>query len=891
MPSGTVTFLFTDIAGSTKLWETAPDGMRAALERHDSLMRAAFESHGGYVFATGGDGFGVSFARADDAVAAAVEAQHALDAQAWPDGAALRVRMGAHTGSASERDGDYFGPPVNRAARLMAVAHGGQVVCSQTTASLVGDALPLVALGEHRLRDLTSAETVFQVGEGAFPPLRSVDVVPTNLPTVRTELIGRSEDLEAIAPLVTGERLVTLTGVGGVGKTRLALGAAASAAAGFADGCWFVELSPVTDGDDVGKAVAAAMGVSLTSDALVDYLVERRMLIVLDNCEHVLDAVADLVDAILVSAADVHVIATSREPLGLDGEQVRRVPSLLLPDAHGSLSDAGSAAAVRLFADRAAAASEGFRVDEGNVAAVVEICRRLDGIPLALELAAARVRAMSPSEIAGRLDERFRLLAGGSRRTQERHRTLLATVSWSHDLLDDDERVVFRRLSVFPGTFDLAAAEAVVGDDVDAVGGVVGLVDRSLVVHEAGRDRYRLLETLRQFGNDRLADAAEADLVRRRHAEWFLGLAEQSAPGLFGPEYGATIEALELELDNLRATAEWCADTEQWSDLAGLSFAIYPFLFQVAPVDLRAWNEQILERRSETEPQLAADCVGQFAFAMSVLFGEHDRAQQLAEISIGLSDSSHVAPSQFAWLAMTAWAGYRGQLDDSIGFSETAETVAESRRDERSASSAVLFRMAALAFLGQTEPADSLVDGELRRASDSGDSTVQSSVVMSVAMYHLRPPDPDFGATLDFLTGHPTDAPAEHVNGLWLDLMWGLTLLGLGRPDAIGHVARATRTADRVNALGMLDFALRQVAVIAAQHECPEKAALLVAYTDSVLSPHRLLVPVLQLVQDWLDQAGVGVDSPPSPDPTPRRPDVMAIVEEIESDVASQTAL
>ena len=774
----------------------------------------------------------------------------------------------------------------------MAVAHGGQVVCSQTTASLVGDGLALVALGEHRLRDLTSAETVFQVGDGAFPPLRSVDVVPTNLPTVRTELIGRTEDLEAIAPLVAGERLVTLTGVGGVGKTRLALGAAASAAAGFADGCWFVELSPVTDGDDVGKAVAAAMGVSLTSAELVDYLAERQVLIVLDNCEHVLDAVADLVDAILVSAADVHVIATSREPLGLDGEQVRRVPSLLLPEAESSLSDAGSAAAVRLFADRAAAASAGFSVDAGNVAAVVEICRRLDGIPLAIELAAARVRAMAPSEIAGRLDERFRLLAGGSRRSQERHRTLLATVSWSHDLLDDDERVVFRRLSVFPGSFDLAAAEAVVSDgDVDAVGGVVGLVDRSLVVHEPGTDRYRLLETLRQFGNDRLADAEETDLIRRRHAEWFLGLVQRSSPGLFGPEYGATIEALELELDNLRATAEWCADTEQWSDLAAMSSAIHPFIFQVAPVDLRAWNEQIVEHRSEIEPQLAADCVGEFAFSMSVLFGEHDRAQQLAEISIGLSDSSQVAPSQFAWLAKTASAVHTGRLDDCIRFSETAETVAESRQDERAASDALAFRMSGLAFLGQTELAESLVDGMLRRASATGDTILQSSVVMSVATARLRPPAPEFAATLDFLQHHRTDAPADHVNGMWLDLTWGLTLLGLGRPDAIGCAARAARNADRVNALSMLDYALRQVAVIAAQHGRPAQAALLVAYTDSVLSPHRLLIPHLQLVQDWLDQAGVGADSAPSPDSTPRRRDVMAIVEEIEALVASQTAL
>ncbi len=799
MPSGTVTFLFTDIEGSTKMWETTPDAMRAALELHDSLLRSAFEASGGYVFATGGDGFGVSFTRADDALAAAAEAQRALEREEWPEGAAIRVRMGAHTGAASEREGDYFGPPVNRAARLMAVAHGGQVVCSQSTATLVGNEVPMLDLGEHRLRDLAAAEQVFQMGDETFPPLRSVDVVPTNLPTVRTELIGRTADITSLTSLVDHERLVTLTGVGGVGKTRLALGVAASEAAKFADGCWFVELSPVADGDDVGKAVAGAMGVSMIAGGLLDYLAERQVLIVLDNCEHVLDAVADLVDAVLVSAAEVHIVATSREPLGLDGEQVRRVPSLLLPDENFSLSDAEATAAVRLFAERANSAAESFRVDETNVSAVVEICRRLDGIPLAIELAAARVRAMAPSEIAARLDERFRLLAGGSRRSQERHRTLLATVSWSHDLLSDDERTVFRRLSVFPASFDLGAAEAVVGDvDLDVVDLMVRLVDRSLVTYEPGVDRYRLLETLRQFGSDRLGEVGEAESARERLASHFLELAEQAAPGLTGSGYASTRDQLEVEVENLRATAEWCVDTGHWSEFAAMSSGIWPFLYQVTPVDLRAWNELIASHHSEVEPQLAADCLGEFAFALSVLFGENERARRLAETSLAMSDERGVEQSALAALAVSTSALYTGMLEESVRLAEVAQGVGEARGDVRAAGDAILFRMAAYSALGQPERAESMAGDAMRRAIATGDSVRESSVVIAVASTYLNSKDPDFAAAMDFLTAHPVDTPADHMNGVWLDLTWGISLLGLGRSEAIGYAApRGTQRGSR----------------------------------------------------------------------------------------------
>jgi hypothetical protein len=423
-----VTFLFTDIEGSTRLWEAAPDAMRSALARHDEIVRSAIEARGGYVFSTGGDGFAAAFARAGDALAAAAEAQSGLAREPWPEAAPVLVRMGLHTGEVEERDGDYFGLAVNRAARLMAVAHGGQIVCSQATAVVAGQAVTLRNLGEHRLRDLNAAEPVFQVSDGVFPPLRSVDLVPTNLPTLRTELIGRRDDIATLSALVERDQLVTLTGTGGVGKTRLALGVAAALAPEFADGCWLVELAPVADGAEVLKTVASAIGATVTDlDALTAYLSDRRMLLVLDNCEHVLADAADLVDAVLGAAPELHVLTTSREPLGLDGEAVRRVQSLGVPAADAPREDAARAPAVRLFTERAGSVSDTFTIDSTNLGAVVEICHHLDGIPLAIELAAALVRAMPPAEIASRLGERFRLLAGGSRRAQERHRTLLAT--------------------------------------------------------------------------------------------------------------------------------------------------------------------------------------------------------------------------------------------------------------------------------------------------------------------------------------------------------------------------------------------------------------------------------------------------------------------------------
>ena len=614
-PTGTVTFLFTDIEGSTRLWEAASEEMPACLARHDELLRTAFERHGGRVFATGGDGFAVVFARAADAIDAAGEVLEVLEGEQWPPGAEIRVRIGIHTGEATERDGDYFGGAVNRTARLMALAHGGQALCSATTLGVVEDPPPTLDLGEHRLRDLLTPVHVHQLGSRSFPPLRSSALVPSNLPAPATELIGRAGDLTAVADEAGRHRLVTISGVGGMGKTRLAIEVAGSLAAGFPDGVWFVDLAPAIDGGDVVRAVAASMGATAASsstEALLGHLEDRLTLLVLDNCEHVIDAVADLATSVLARSPRVTMLATSREPLDVAGEHVRHLRPLGLPDAAAFGVAAGEYPALQLFEERAQAARAGFVVDDDNLDDVAEICRRLDGVPLAIELAAARVGAMSVGDIRARLGERFRLLAG-SRRGHERHRTLQAAVGWSYDLLDPEDQRVFRSLSVFAGGFGLVDATAVVGgpdaDEFEVLDQVTRLVDRSLVVHDGETGRYRLLETLRQFGGDRLVETGEADEVLERFASYYSALAHREGTRVFGADYGEAGAILFDAFDCLRATAEWLGAAGRWDDLTGMVRSLWVFLNQEAPADGVAWLRPVLDTRTEVDPQVRYDAL------------------------------------------------------------------------------------------------------------------------------------------------------------------------------------------------------------------------------------------------------------------------------------------
>jgi predicted ATPase/class 3 adenylate cyclase len=577
LPTGTVTFLFTDLESSTRLWEERPDAMRDALARHDEILERGVVAHHGHVVKTTGDGIHAVFATAHDALDAAVAIQRELGARSFGELGLLRVRMGVHTCEAEYRDGDYFGSEVNRAARLMSVAHGGQVAVSASTSSLVRDgSVDLVDLGEHRLRDLTVAERVFQVHAPGlvreFPPLRSVDSLPGNLPRQVTTFVGREAEVASLSELVRRSSLVTLTGVGGVGKTRLALEIAAEVIGAFPDGAWLCEFAPVTDPDAVWETVAACLRVQplpgrTLDESVLDYLAAKRLVLVLDNCEHLLDASARLVDAIERRCPQVAVLATSREGLGLAGERMIAVPSLGLPAGDAEGDELRQADAVRLFGERAGAAKSDFALTDHNVGAVAVLCRRLDGIPLAIELAAARIRSLSPEDLVARLDQRFKLLTHGSRAALERHQTLRSTIDWSYDLLAPTERHALARLSVFAGGCDLVAAEKVLPDDdldaLDVIDVLGQLVDKSLLVADdaGGAVRYRLLETIRQYARERLDANGDAGAVRRRHADHYVALAEDAGPHLRSRERVAWADLIQREVDNLRAALDWAVET------------------------------------------------------------------------------------------------------------------------------------------------------------------------------------------------------------------------------------------------------------------------------------------------------------------------------------------
>lgn len=600
LPSGIVTFLFTDIEGSTRLWEQQAEAMNAAVARHNSLAEAVIAAHGGVLVKSRGEGdslFAV-FVLATAAVAGACALQQAFLDEIWPDGIRMRVRMALHTGEADRTDGDYFGSAVNRCARLRGIAHGGQILLSVTTAELVRDSLAvqmsLEDLGEQPLRDMARPEHVFQLRHprlpGDFPALRTLRSLPNNLPRQLTTFIGREIEIAEVESLLQSTALLTLTGAGGCGKTRLAIQAAADLLDSFPDGVWLIEFGSLSEPTRVPQAVAAVLGVREEAgrallQRLVDVLRPKTLLLLLDNCEHLLAACAGLIDVLLRACPRLKIMATSREGLGITGETLYYVPSLSLPDPnrlprHSEELPAfvSQFEAVRLFADRAVAAATTFTVTPQNATAIAQVCHRLDGIPLAIELAAARVKSLPVAQIAVRLNDRFRLLTEGSRTALPRQQTLRALIDWSYDLLSPHERELFHRLSVFAGGFTLEAAEAVCADPPasvepesigdapvfvgadDVLGLLTHLVDRSLVAAESGegRVRYRLLETLRQYGREKLAASGHLARVENSRLAYFLAVAEEADKKLRGSEQAWWLELLEQEHDNLRAALYWC---------------------------------------------------------------------------------------------------------------------------------------------------------------------------------------------------------------------------------------------------------------------------------------------------------------------------------------------
>jgi predicted ATPase/class 3 adenylate cyclase/DNA-binding CsgD family transcriptional regulator len=717
-PSGTVTFLFTDIEDSTRLWESTPVDMTAAMRAHDVIVRSAIERHGGYVFATGGDGFCAAFSSAVDAVTAAVEAQRELEDD---DAIPFAVRMGLHTGEAIERDNNYSGAEVSRASRLTALAHGGQVLVSGTAEVLVRGRLTVRPLGDRLLRGLRGTVPVFQVmADGLpseFPVLRSVDYFAGNLPRQVSSLVGRDAEVDQVAGLVRSKRLVTLTGVGGVGKTRLAIEVGAELAGEFDDGVWVIELAGISDPRAVPAAIATVLGVTPQSDVpLIDAITEvvagRRVLLVVDNCEHLRASAAAAIESILGRAGPARILATSREEVGVSDESVICVSPLATD--RGVTSDA-----VTLFVERARSARHDFELqDPQTAAAVTEICEAVDGLPLGIELASARMAAMSATEVRDRLADRFRLLQRGPP-GPERQLTLSHTVEWSYDLLADDERSLLRTASVFAGGFDLTSICAVAddADEIDVLRHLDSLVRKSLVVadHSAATTRYRLYDTIRQFAEDRLADTGGLEAARDIHAARFGCWAVEEWGRWNGPGWRDAVDWVELELDNLRIGYRWSAErgqTEVATDIAAHS-ALMGFSVQL--FETIGWAEELLDAASLADvPRLPRlyTAAGYACFA-----GRPDAARRNAHTATELEADDRYDPCEPGYSMFIEALGqvYCGDLERYIELTGEVAKVYGTQRGYGLAS-----YVDGLQSAGRVEEALALTEESVAAARDVG---------------------------------------------------------------------------------------------------------------------------------------------------------------------------
>ncbi len=607
LPTGTVTFLFTDIEGSTKLAQEYPDKWESLRARHHAILRSAMDGHNGYVFQIIGDAFCVAFHTARDGLNAALEAQRKLQSEDWGD-TPIKVRMGIHTGEAElQVKGDYHGYlAMSRVQRLMSAGHGGQVLISTATQELIRDDLPkginLRDLGEKRLKDLIRPERLYQLIipdlNTEFPPLKTLEIYRHNLPAQMTSFIGREHEIAEVKNHLTTHRLVTLTGSGGTGKTRLSLQVAADLLDSFPDGVWFVELASISDPELIPSTILSMLGGKEQSDksalkTLEEFIQSKKILIVLDNCEHLIASAAHTANAILNAAPNLKVLASSREALGVQGELVWHVPSLSLPNLKNlpEFSQLTQYEAVRLFIDRTLLVNPNFTVDKNNAPHIAQICYHLDGIPLALELAAARVKLLSVDQISSRLDDRFRLLTGGSRTALERHQTLRAAIDWSYNLLPPLEQTLFCRLSIFVDGWMLEAAEYVCseedsdkssfGDNIrseDILNLMEQLINKSLVITEElqSETRYHMLETMRQYANEKLG---ESDILHKQHAAYFLNLTETIEPYLEKPEPASWLDKLEREHNNLHAALRWAREKGQVEVGLRLASALCLFWF------------------------------------------------------------------------------------------------------------------------------------------------------------------------------------------------------------------------------------------------------------------------------------------------------------------------
>jgi len=713
LPTGTVTFLFTDIEGSTRRWESDPEGMRVALSSHDELLRTTIEQSGGQLVKHTGDGFLAVFTSAQSAVEAAISAQRRV---------ALPVRMGLVAGEAELRDGDYFGTAVNRCARVMSAAHGGQILVSATVAAMISG-VELEDLGMHRLRDVPELVALHQVkAEGLpanFPPLATAAATQGNLAAQLTSFVGRDAEVKELTESVMGHRLVTLTGVGGVGKTRLALKVAGGLVAEFPDGVWVIELAPVRDEAAVRAAVAGTLGITPRPNmAMVDIIAQgigvRRMLIVLDNCEHVLDAAAELVEQLLLHCPGLAIIATSREGLRLGAEQVWPVPAL-------GVEDGADSEAVELFVERARAVVPAFELrDDGDVETVTAICRGLDGLALAIELAAARMVSMSPQEVYDRLGDRFRLLSTAQRRPAH-HQTLRHTVTWSYDLLDDDARHLLNRCSVFADGFDAAAAARLCGaeswDEFQVLDLLDSLVRKSLLTttRVAGTTRFGCLETIRQFAEEQLVHSGNLETTRREHAAYFAEQAMRKWDLWNSPEQRSAIDWVDTELANLRAGFRWAAaggDLALAVTIAAHTAMLSFILLRFEPV---GWAEELVAATTDADlPQLPRLLT---AASICALTGRPDVAIDRTQQALQLEADPRYDAFEAGWSHFWQMVGYRyaGPLDRWL---EICALLAD--REGLQGVVGLTGLLAVLPGIGRFEEARAIAERGLRAAQELG---------------------------------------------------------------------------------------------------------------------------------------------------------------------------
>lgn len=729
LPSGTLTFLLTDIEGSTRLWDETPEFMRQAMVRHDTIIESTVASYRGHVVRPRGEGdsrFAV-FEDPLDAVTAALEIHAALDREPWPMPTPLRVRMGLHTGDADLREGDYYGTTINRCARIRGLAYGRQTLISGLTADLIrarlADNVELRDLGEHRLRDLRQAEQLHEVIMPGitpdFPPLKSLTTSLTNLPGQLTNFVGREQALQSVKQMLSESRLVTATGSGGTGKTRLALQVGMDLLDKFDDGVWMVELAALTDPAAVAHTVASLFSLPDEADrhhltALSTFLRAKTLLLILDNCEHLIDACAELAETLVQSCPHVRVLATSREALGVPGECVYNVPSLSLPDATMTAPDAlyHTSEAVQLFVDRARAANTRFNFDEDDAQLVAQLCQRLDGIPLAIELAAARTKVLPVRELVRRLDDRFRLLTSGSRTALPRQQTLRGAIDWSYSLLPENERLLFGRLSVFAAGWTLDDAEAICAadDDPDIYSGDVldlltRLVEKSLVVFDQQRalPRYRYYETIHQYAREKLADSDDEARLRDRHLAWFLALAERGEPKLSTAQQAEWLERFEADLDNLRAALAWAHETDQEA-LLRLASALSLFWTRSGrSTEARRWLELALEgdtERARTAVRAQAlTALAAARFTLNFYDSPEPLLNEAIEIFRELNDTQRLP---FALWTLGTVLLHEGDSERILTLGEEALDVSTRSQDKAGRAFALGLKSLALINMGDT---------------------------------------------------------------------------------------------------------------------------------------------------------------------------------------------